>query len=518
MQKAVVSWICCIALWDASTELAQAERISPLLDNGFPDNGDIIVVGDPASILRSPKSVFIHDRRATRITVLWADRTDVEIGYRVERADVGQFWSRPDAGDWQEVATTGPQDGFPEIVDNGLTPELYYCYRIIAVGQTAEIPSGIRCAVTHAAQTQPIFRAQLKLRTADLANANTNDDIEVLLQHRAVIVPTGNSTWINYSRNDFERGDEFAYDLDFSDLRRISDITQIYIEKSGSDDWCVSKVELIINELTYFEQEFADLPDGCFWLNTASDRRLVIPFQALRTHAEWGRFNPQVLALLSQITSTLLQTDDDPVPEGILITALLPSELMGLLNEDMRSRVEGIIGDIIATQDAHWRGPSSGEDSSVSVVAVDEDTYRVFFSLIGESPVWLEARIEVSVDLDVAASCNEAGDQVHYSIEAHNLDVDADFVIWWLENNIEGEIEDRFPGVQIGQRLPLEGLPDGVRCIGVPVTISDAGDVEIRLLLADFFQDEAPEPLPPVLPGDEDDDAPEVGPAAVKKY
>jgi hypothetical protein len=387
------------------------------------------------------------------------------------------------------------------------------------VGETEEKVGGMSCAVTHAEQPQPIFRAQLKLRTANVPEAGTDDDIEVLLQHRAVIVPRGNSTWIDYGRNDFEPGDEFTYDLDFSDLRRISDITQISIEKSGSNPWCVSKVELIINELTYFEQEFADFPDGCFWLNHASDRRLVIPFEALRTHSKWGRFDPQVLAALSQVKSTILRTDDDPLPEGILITVLLPSKQLGLLHRDMRSRVEGMIGDMIATQNAAWGSHFLGTGSSVSIVALDEDTYRASFRLIGEGMFGLKAGIQARVDLKLEASCNEAGDQVSFSIEANNLNVDAKFFIWWLENDIEDEIEARFVGKPIGQSLPLEGLPDGVRCSGAPVTISDAGHVEIRLLFVDFFREEAPDRHPPVLPDDEDDedyDGAETWPMATK--
>jgi|GEM_PF-4179990 len=502
----------------AAGSIGEAETISPAFQNDSIDNGGTVIGGDPTGSLQSPGGVFLRDRRATRITVRWHDRTDVETGYRIERADVGQVWTWPGEDLWQEVASTGPQEGFPEIVDEGLIPERHYCYRAFAVDDTTEKRSAVRCAVTHAAQTQPIFRVQLQLHTADLENAGTDDDIEVLLQHRALIVPTGNSTWIDYSRNDFERGDHFAYDLNVRSLRRISDITQIFVEKSGSDDWCVSRIELIVNELTYFDQTFEDLPDDCFWVRAASDGRLVIPFESLRNHPQWGRFDPRVLALLSERTTTPLQTDDDPLPEGSLTTVKLPSQLLGLLHADMLSRVEAIIGDSIATEDAHWQSPASGQDSRVSLKTVDEDTYRIGFGIVGEAPFLPDAQIEASLELDVSAACNDAGDQISYAIAARDLRVNADFLIFWLENNIEDAINEQFSVDAIAQRLPLEGLPEGVRCIGAPVTISGAGDVEVRLLLARFFQDEAPEPLPPVDPSDTENDnnnnAPVTGPVA----
>ncbi len=494
MPNALITWVL-LGVLVGFANVARAEKISPPFQNDSFETG-ILDGGDAPDSLQSPGGVFIRDRRATRISVRWHDRTTLEIGYRIERADVGQVWAWPDEDMWQEVATTGPLDGFPEIVDDGLTPERHYCYRAFAVGETAEKRSAVGCAVTHAAQPQPVFRAQLQLHTADLTNAGTDDPIEVLLQHRAVILPTGNSTWIDYSRNDFERGDIFSYDLNVQGLRRISDITQIHVEKFGSDDWCVSRIELIVNELTYFERTFADMPDECFWLRADSDGRLIIPFEDLRNHARWGRFDPRVLVLLSERTTTSLQTDADPLPEGILTTLKLPSQLLGLLHADMLSRIEGIVGDAIATQDAHWQSPATRDDSRVSLIAVDEDTYRIDLGFVGEgpSPLIPNARIDARLDLEVSAACNDAGDQISYAIEARNLQVNADFVVFWLEDNIEDAIEAQFSVDSIAQRLPLDGLPDGVRCIGAPVTISSAGDVEVRLLLARFFQEEAPEP------------------------
>ncbi|MCR8547867.1 hypothetical protein M4578_08510 [Salipiger sp. P9] len=499
---------------------AAAERPFVPAGNTGPVPEPIAPPGSGEDRLRAPKSVFLRDRRPTRLTVLWSDRTEVETGYRIDRSDLGQRWRTPQAGDWQEVAALGPQDGFPQIADSGLTPERLYCYRVVALGDTVDIPSPIRCAFTPAAGDNPVFRVQIGFKTADVANAGTDDDIAVLLNSRAVIEPRGNSTWVDYSRNDFERDDRFTYDLNFADLRRISDITQIFVEKSGSDDWCVEQVTLTVNGIDYFQKTYDDQPDGCHWLRADTQNRLVVPYDDLRGHPSWGRFDPQLLVLFSEITTSALQTDDDPLPEGQLVTVTLPSDKLGLTQRDMQSRIEAIVGDVIgAIPEAYWSPPASGDSSTVKISVVDEDSYRVSLGLKGDGPAGTTADISIHVDLDIAAACNSSGDQISYAITTSNFGVNADFLLWWLEDNIEDGIRAGFPGVRVAQSLPLTDLPEGLTCLGVPVTLSEAGDVEIRLLLATFFQDEAPEPVPPA-PGDggsggtDGSEAPPSGPVA----
>ena len=52
-------------------------------------------------------------------------------------------------------------------------------------------------------------------------------------------VPAGNETWLDYARNNFEKGDIFAYDLNLGGIGEIDDITQLSISKTGSDGWCL---------------------------------------------------------------------------------------------------------------------------------------------------------------------------------------------------------------------------------------------------------------------------------------
>ena len=162
-------------IWAVTATMAPAERIFEQFDDRL-SGGDVIVDGDQRDRLRSPRTLYFSDRRADRLSVIWSDSTDVELGYRVERATIGQVWQRPSPADFEPVFGTGPRDGFTQFTDQELTPEQHYCYRVVALGSAQEIPSAVRCAVTHADETRSVFRVQLQLVTADIPGAGTDDD------------------------------------------------------------------------------------------------------------------------------------------------------------------------------------------------------------------------------------------------------------------------------------------------------------------------------------------------------
>jgi hypothetical protein len=86
-----------------------------------------------------------------------------------------------------------------------------------------------------------VWRAQIILHTANTSHANTDDSVHVGLNAGSTaVVPSGNGTWLDYGRDDFEGGDTFAYDLDLHNIHERSDVTQIYISKTGSDGWCIA--------------------------------------------------------------------------------------------------------------------------------------------------------------------------------------------------------------------------------------------------------------------------------------
>ena len=98
------------------------------------------------------------------------------------------------------------------------------------------------CRFTTDGTGRKAARVQLELHTGDVGDAGTDDSIQVVLSEAS---NTGmNSTWVDYGRDDFERGDTFTYDLNLDEIPLLSDITRIRITKDGTDGWCLADFRL----------------------------------------------------------------------------------------------------------------------------------------------------------------------------------------------------------------------------------------------------------------------------------
>lgn len=86
-----------------------------------------------------------------------------------------------------------------------------------------------------------VSRVQIRLKTGTGSNHGTNDDVYVSLNL------AGNKTWVDYARNDFERGDSYLYDLVLEHVVGLGDIQWVEIGKDGTDGWCIKEVELRID-------------------------------------------------------------------------------------------------------------------------------------------------------------------------------------------------------------------------------------------------------------------------------
>lgn len=121
---------------------------------------------------------------------------------------------------------------------------------------------------------KPIWRLQIQLTTANVQNANTNDGVRVELNN-------SNRTWLNYARDDFERGDTFTYDLNLENATQLGDIEFLRIIKTGDDGWCVDRVTLLVNGRPARSSTVAP----CHWLDTSAGRSntwLVVDTSAMQ--------------------------------------------------------------------------------------------------------------------------------------------------------------------------------------------------------------------------------------------
>lgn len=206
-------------------------------------------------------------------------------------------------------------------VGNSLTPDKRYCYRVRQTNAVGTTLSDAQCTYTRELPPldeygtrvpRSVSRLQLRVRTGTPVNADTEDAVAVLLNSATSLyaVPSGNRTWLDDPRDDFERGADHVYDLDTRGIGDIGDIQMVSIQKSGGDHWCLAGFDLIVNNQTVdgnagagtvlFSQSFASQPGGCLWLTNATGNANIftVSFEQLRAAPGWHTTNPRLLPVV----------------------------------------------------------------------------------------------------------------------------------------------------------------------------------------------------------------------------
>jgi hypothetical protein len=243
------------------------------------------------------------------------------------------------------------------------------------------------------------------------------------------IVPRNNSTWLDYPRDDFERGRRESYDLNLNGVSELSDITHVYLSKTGDDAWCLRSLALKVNNQLVYDQSFASERGGCRWLDDDDGHKLqfAVSHAGLRDHSAWGRYDHTA--------------------------ALLALGLQGIPNAELVSRFEGIVGDTINGNEAYW-GKISGaavevtrgcpaSQATCQKLHVDLDLAA---SVPGPNP-------EVDIDFDVDVACKDGDLNIH----TDNFKVNADSSVLWeltslglielLDNRIDEEVRHGFEAI-----------------------------------------------------------------------
>jgi len=191
-----------------------------------------------------------------------------------------------------------------------------------------------------------VWRLQLELKTADSSDDGTDDSDDGT--DDSVSVKYNDEQQIevslDYSHNDREPGDKFAYDLHISPhVSRLSDIDFLEITKTGSDSWCIEEIGLVVNDVSIYYESFTELPNDCLLLDAGSFHvplTHLISSNDLRSHPNW---------------------------EGFGFTLPLPS----IKQSVVKSVVESVIGHELDSRSwVKW-------DGDPSVTRVDSDSYRV---------------------------------------------------------------------------------------------------------------------------------------------
>jgi hypothetical protein len=222
----------------------------------------------------------------------------------------------------------------------------------------------------------PVYRVQLRTTTCNLPGAGTDNAVEVRLN-------PSNSTWLDYSHDDFERGASFTYDLGLENVDFLDDISMLRVSKTGSDVWCLRRLELYVNNGLIFERSYAA---SGRWLGGARNRTLSISGEQLRRSRSWAAYRPS-----------------------------LPPDRIA--RDELESRIESAVGDALHGQKVTWRRLRR---SALELTRAGRLTYGGELGLEVKLDNWPDPEIDVKFQLTVACNAGEL------TMHIRRLDLDVD--------------------------------------------------------------------------------------------
>ncbi len=386
-------------------------RIGSALDDLLdPTIIDPVLPTDPIGPVRPGKpervtAIRVTERAADSLTVTWLSPPTF--------ADRNVLLRQREAGPWEPVEEFGPLQGWTTHTDTGLDPETLYCYRVQSENDQGIVATPVdkrAGGYTRATESIRVWRVQLRVRTADVADAGTSDAIEArLTSPLSTFNPNGNRRWLDYGprwegsglsgwRDDFARDREFTYDLDQRYVRELSDITMLTIAKDGTDAVGIAEIGLLVNNEEVFTRVFGETASSCLWIDDGDGHQpqYTVWHGELRADPKWQAY----------------VAGSRPRPFTIP-------------NAELVSRIESLVGHAIHGTEAYW-----GEFSSpawVEATFVDSERLHVDIDLEADVPVLSDPEIDIDFDLRFSFSCDQAAGTATLSITSENLGANVDF-------------------------------------------------------------------------------------------
>lgn len=284
-----------------------------------------------------------------------------------------------------------------DILHGDLQPDTLYCYQVVPhdhFSEFADYMSRVVCSYTHERPARSVWRAQLVLRTAGGSSDGTDDQVDVALNRRYLGAlyeylagyeqPVGNLTKLDRPGDDHEKNAVEIYDLNLNTIGDMGDITEISIQKSGSDDWCLKGVALLINDETIFEKSFAPCK------RATHESVLYVSHEELRAAPAWPTYRADLVP--ADAADRLLRGETVPI--------------LTISRGDLEKRIEGIVGHSISGTSLEWGALEGG--AYVESTPVDASTVHVDLDfeadVTGDNP-W----VDVDFDLQFAMACNGSG-------------------------------------------------------------------------------------------------------------
>src|SRR5262245_61405161 len=191
------------------------------------------------------------------VVVRWRDTSAADTSTLIERAN--------SAGTWSTLATINQALDGPQVyTDKNLPADSEWCYRIrIRGANNAEVVTLPRCVVTQKLNDVGVFRAQLRIRVANVSNGGTDGRVAVALQGGPFDIPTGSYTGLKTAIDDLEAGSDVVYDLIQDGITTLRDITRIGVYTGSTDAFCVSQIQLIVNTAVAFDRTWGNTATTC---------------------------------------------------------------------------------------------------------------------------------------------------------------------------------------------------------------------------------------------------------------
>ena len=272
-------------------------------------------------------------------------------------------------------------------------------------------------------EQEVVRRVQVRIGTGDVSDAGTDDSVLVSLNHK-------NATWVDYGRDDFERGDAYTYDVLLDDVSEFQHLGWLTVSKTGSDGWCISRLEIRVNRQ---EPSFGRTFSPCRWLDSDSSERLSvsIPFDSLRG-SRWSGYSPP------------------PRDRQLVVT-----------NDELDRRIAGIVGNALHRSPAEWRELGS---NSVLISRANAQAIHVVLKLSGHAFLLQDPNIDLSFDLQLSCKDGDDGQDAEIRLKMANLDANVDFpgdvgILNPLAKMVAKSIKAAFPEIDEVLGVPSPRCP-----------------------------------------------------------
>src|SRR5262245_57052957 len=288
------------------------------------------------------------------------------------------------------------------------------------------------------AENAPIWRVQMRIQTADVGDAGTDDSVRVRLN-------AANSTWLDYGRDDFPRNNTFTYDLKMDGISRISDLDYISISKTGDDGLCLKSFALLINGREIYTEIF---PGSGHWLDTDSGHSpsYFVSGTAMRLDNSWVAYT-------------------QPFPP------------LAIPNAEIVSRIEGMVGDFIHGKRLQWGHKYGSAYVEVVKKPGAVNTLEVDLDLELDLPYWFNPEVDVNFDIQVRCIDN----QVVLKVTNVTADVDSDVIsellslgiIEFLDDSLADRLNEGLRGINLSLKVEVPFCP--------VINVDNDGDINFSL-------------------------------------